>query len=177
MSKLTEKRGSSSVEAMNKLKFAYQCKDIKVSNTVVPVYQSQKKPLKQSIAKSRRDTQPKIDTADNTKTNRKKNKQNARTLKKGQKPRSKSCDLFPEEKIITHDCVEVINRLEAEKLKLEKEIHVHKVVLRNSTDIIRTMTQFYFLSFKEITEAGFDLKSLDTIQGLTDDSQLASLKS
>jgi len=50
-----------------------------------------------------------------------------------------------------------------EKLKLEKEIHVHKVVLRNSTDIIRTMTQFYFLSFKEITEAGFDLKSLDTI--------------
>lgn len=119
--------------------------------------------MKQSIAKSRRDTQPKIDTADNTKTNRKKNKQNARTLKKGQKPRSKSCDLFPEEKIITHDCVEVINRLEAEKLKLEKEIHVHKVVLRNSTDIIRTMTQFYFLSFKEITEAGFDLKSLDTI--------------
>ena len=42
MSKLTEKRGSSSVEAINKLKFAYQYKykDIKVSNTVVPVYQS-----------------------------------------------------------------------------------------------------------------------------------------
>ena len=62
--------------------------------------------------------------------------------------------------------LDVINRSENEKQKLESEVSLHRMVLTNSTEIIKIMTAFFYMSFREITEVGFDLLSLETVRAV-----------
>jgi len=67
---------------------------------------------------------------------------------------------------ISNETIQLVKQLEESKLMLESEIHLHKMVLKNSAEIIMIMTSFYYLSFKEICETGFNLCRLETVQGV-----------
>ena len=58
---------------------------------------------------------------------------------------------------------------------LEAEVQLHKMVSQNSAEIIQIINTFYFMSFREIDQAGFDLSKLDSVRAVLTDQHLASL--
>ena len=55
---------------------------------------------------------------------------------------------------------------------LQSEVAMHKMVLANSSEIIKVMTAFFYMSFKEITDMGFDLLSLETVRSVLAESHI-----
>ena len=51
-----------------------------------------------------------------------------------------------------------------------------KMVLSNSSEIINIMTAFFYMSFREIAETGFDLLSLETVRAVLSESHIVTLR-
>lgn len=49
------------------------------------------------------------------------------------------------------------------------------MVLSNSAEIIKIMTAFFYMSFREINEVGFDLLDLDTVKSVIKRSHIDTL--
>ena len=62
-----------------------------------------------------------------------------------------------------------------EKLTAESEIELHKVMNKNTVEIVGVMTRFFGKSFREIVRAGFDLSKLKTVQSVLEESHITSL--
>ena len=71
----------------------------------------------------------------------------------------------------------IIKKLEADKLWLDQEMTLHKMVLINSAEIIKIIIEFFLNSFKEIDMLGFNLNGLDTVKSVLSDSHLYALRS
>ena len=50
------------------------------------------------------------------------------------------------------------------------------MVLSNSSEIINIMTAFFYMSFREIAETGFDLLSLETVRAVLSESHIVTLR-
>ena len=59
---------------------------------------------------------------------------------------------------------------------LKSEVAMHKMVLANSSEIIKVMTAFFYMSFKEITDKGFDILSLETVRAVLSESHIKTLR-
>lgn len=70
----------------------------------------------------------------------------------------------------------LISKQENDKIKLQSEISLYKMVLSNSSEIINIMTAFFFMSFREIAETGFDLLSLETVRAVLSESHIVTLR-
>ena len=88
--------------------------------------------------------------------------------------RSHSCEAFIEkEKVLT----DKLDRLDSKNTMLESEVQLSRMVLENSTEIIRIMGNFFRQSFEEIASLGLNLKALDTVKAVLLGENLFSLRS
>ena len=74
------------------------------------------------------------------------------------------------------DPSQTIARLEKEKFMLQSELNLHLMVLKNSSEIINIMTNFYYQSYQEISSTGFQLTKLETIRSVLSEAHLCSLR-
>jgi len=59
---------------------------------------------------------------------------------------------------------------------LRSEMELNKIVLSNAADVIKVITSFFVMAFKEIEERGFSLRSLNTVKVVLSEEHMSQLQ-
>jgi len=69
----------------------------------------------------------------------------------------------------------MLAKIKKQNLNLTSEIELQKMILGNTSEVIKVMTSFYRKAFREILSRGFDLSTLDTVKAVLSETHLVSL--
>ena len=69
----------------------------------------------------------------------------------------------------------MLAKIKKQNLNLSSEIELQKMILGNTSEVIKVMKSFYRKAFREILSRGFDLSTLDTVKAVLSETHLVSL--